>query len=93
MLISCSGFISGFGKRSIGSGDERSGSRYGRAWDEPDVQRMRLMLQAAPEGILLFDDGRCVDQNARAVALWGYSTGGELRGCTLSRLSAEGQRT
>lgn len=49
------------------------------------------MLQPVPEGILLFKDGRCVDQNAGAVALLGYSTGGELRGCTLSRLSVERQ--
>lgn len=58
-------------------------------WDEQGLRRGRLMLDAASDGILLFEDGRCVDQNARAVALLGYSTGDEIRGYTLSRFCAE----
>ncbi|WP_440950088.1 methyl-accepting chemotaxis protein [Methanosphaerula subterraneus] len=59
--------------------------------DDRDLRRRRLMLDAAPDGILLFEDGHCVDQNAGAVALLGYSTKGELGGCTLSMLFSERQ--
>jgi methyl-accepting chemotaxis protein len=59
--------------------------------DERELRRRRLLLDAAPAGILLFEDGRCVDLNAGAVTLLGYSSGNELRGSPLSMLSAERQ--
>ncbi|ACL17405.1 methyl-accepting chemotaxis protein [Methanosphaerula palustris] len=59
--------------------------------DEQELRRRRLLLDAAPAGILLFENGHCVDLNAGALTLLGYSSGSELRGSPLIMLSAERQ--
>jgi methyl-accepting chemotaxis protein len=59
--------------------------------DEQDVRRRRVMLDAAPDGILLYEGGRCIELNQGAVTLLGYASADPLRGSTLSMLMADRQ--